>query len=170
MSLHALVLLLVLLPLPPEDLPPECPVASACLRDLAELLELWPPGEHWNGYRTELPWVQRWQRRAYNAPRLADVHRLPPAATARAYVEMNEAYRSWHKAQPEYRQDDMALEAAAWQHTFWTLAVEAANESDRCWASRRVKLAELRELLGWENYYAGRWPAFVPHWRFRPID
>lgn len=61
------------------------------------------------------------------------------------------------------------MEDAAYCRKAWELCREAQNVN-RNDDVRRKDLADLRELIGRQNFAAGRMPPPVPVWRFRRVD
>jgi hypothetical protein len=109
-----------------------------------------------------------------NAPNLSDGLRFPDRATVNDFLAFNRAYRQ----HIDVRQP---VELAHW----WELrtALQETDQLYQIWdmvrdarcdyyyvTVRRQALKRLRELIGEEDYYAGRLPPVVPVWRFQRIN
>jgi hypothetical protein len=110
----------------------------------------------------------------FDAPPLEDVYRFPTLEQAHHAWVFNSLYREQMEARrafQRHRYDEItrALEEAAQLARAWDQVWIARCEgcSDR---RRRLALKGLRELIGPEDYYAGRMPPPVPLWRFVEID
>lgn len=108
------------------------------------------------------------------APPLADCWRFPPRGAVTRNREFNYSFRSrlaeerevW-PASVQYR-FDAALRESEWRYRCWDALDDALYEWRPAWR-RRLALAALRDLLGDEDYAAGRMPAAVPARVFRDL-
>jgi len=99
-------------------------------------------------------------------PPLTDALNFPPAWVCREQMAMSQAYQCWLQTRIECGLDwDMGglrdqLEDARrrWRIWDWCLTAQGGYPS---WCPRRA-LGELRQLLGDEDYYAGRMPTPYP--------
>lgn len=165
MSLHAWMLLLVMLPEAPGQAQAD-PATVQALRDVAALLDLYHRnGDGWTDYERDLNWCRRRQRELYDAPPVADVFRWPGREQAAKTYAFAVAHRDWLAAQElayPHRYDELH---ACWQDAerrvaIWGKVADLACEQEH--PHRRKLLRELRELLGPADFYAGRLPAPIP--------
>lgn len=110
-------------------------------------------------------------------PPLEDALRLPSLGTLQEWQRWNINYRD-HVSDEMQRCRDangMVLRSheAAYQEAIaighWLeLAISARNDRpgyQQCEEIRRDYLHQLRDRMGWGNYYAGHWPPSIPWWR-----
>jgi len=103
------------------------------------------------------------------APQLDDLKRFPAQAVAQdmaafgrahvAWVEGEAALSPWESHWCAWRCEAKQC-LAAWE------ALERAHESEE---ERLQALADLKDLLGQEDYFAGVMPPPAPVWRFRRV-
>lgn len=115
---------------------------------------------------------------------LADCGRFPDGAACQELEDFARGHLAWLDArrplcltesdEATWRQ---ARTEAQWCFNCWDWAGAAqGNEGDRTTTDgrvagyRRFSLDKLRELLGDDDYFAGRMPPPVPLWRFRVLD
>ena len=114
-------------------------------------------------------------------PPLSDLQRFPVRWVAQEQLRANIEHRDWLRAQQQ---------AQPWEYgwDFWAAENQELwsvwNLLDDCWIEwdyttdesspgfdvdtyRRGLLAQLRDRLGYRDYYEGRMPPPVPIWRFR---
>lgn len=156
--------------------PVEIPVSAhagpedwQALKALSLTAELVGPHENWvPDFRSEVRYVRHHARALMDAPPLADAALLPPleyTADAARIAEQHLARLEWHQFSTPHRSDWFAAaitevrgRACVWE------SIRAASMTGHAWAHRRTALARVREVMGPEAYYAGRWPAPVPLW------
>jgi len=166
----SVALLLIMLP-PCDDAgtpSTDTTVHFQALKDTAQLLELWPAVGNWGQYHTEVGWCQRHFRLCYGSPSLGDIHRLPPTPLIEARLEFNEQHESYLLDLRLARMYDglaidnrLAENRRLWH--IWSLMRRARTENEpHAWAARRIALLELREMIGEDAYYSGRWGPWVP--------
>ncbi|HLN30502.1 MAG TPA: hypothetical protein VK395_22350 [Gemmataceae bacterium] len=162
MSLLAYLLIIL-----PMDLPLPRQVHGelfAALVRTAQTLELAGEVESWrrDDYRAEVQWCRATYRELRDAPPLADAARLPPQTICEALARFAEAEARWlcerRQLQLHHAEHIAALlEQANAAARFWRLAATATDPS--AWVrQRRVALAEMRQLLDHDRYYAEAWP------------
>ena len=113
-------------------------------------------------------------------PPLSDLQRFPVRWVAQEQLRANIAHRDWLRAQQQSQPWE-------WGWDFWAAENQELwstwNLLDDCWIEwtdgysddpafdadtyRRGLLAQLRDRLGYRDYYEGRMPPPVPIWRFR---
>lgn len=163
-------LILVMLP-PCDDAIPAStdPVTFQALKDTAHLLDLWARPGHWGSdYASEVRWTQTAFRACHDAPHVGDVHRLPPLELIEARIAFSEAHEcflldlSWQRFYDRERIDARMAETRRLRHA-WEL-MRTARGINETWDLRRRReaLKALREYVGPEAYFAGRWPEWVP--------
>jgi hypothetical protein len=102
------------------------------------------------------------------APLLEESRRFPDRQTVNGFLAFNRAYRLDLLTRLEvdpvhagHLRD--ALQETDELHHVWNVLREA--QSDYYVTARRQTLLMLRDLLGYEAFYAGRLPPYVPVWR-----
>jgi hypothetical protein len=143
------------------------------VRLVARDLQLVSPSETWDGYSFPgcVAYCRLLRQQLRGAPSVAEAEFLPDRPTAlaqrqaawdcRDVLALRLALRPWDHDLRE------ALSESRRLCVVWECIALAADGGQR-WADRRERLQWLRDLLGPEAYYAQRWPAAVPWWRFRP--
>lgn len=108
-------------------------------------------------------------------PPIQDVHRFPPLAVCQEAKAFNHRFReylrgrmTWDLARAEMLRDVQAEAEACFQA--WDWAAAAAGGEGRDTRYHRYSLWRLRDLIGWEAYYAGDIGPCVPLWRFSAAD
>lgn len=123
----------------------------------------WPPGRLWADVMA--------------APFEADLYRFPPreaCAAARAFnysfrCKMDKEREIWPDA-PVQAIFDEANSAALRSYAIWDKLDDCHHGIDwQPWWKRRLMLAELRTLMGPENYAAAKMPPAVPVHLFREL-
>lgn len=100
------------------------------------------------------------------SPRLWELSRFPSWEEARVGVDASRAYRNYadNRGQVLLHHADHfrdATSSASRIHAIWEALQDAT--CDNYWVTqRRQALGYLRELLGDEDFYSGRMPAFAP--------
>jgi hypothetical protein len=137
--------------------------------------------------RRETQWwlcsAQRWEsdvvrgRERYwllkDAPRLWEASRFPDYDAARSAVEFNRAYQAELERRLPWESDRealirQALREAEYLREVWAAARDANTEY--CYiTTKREALADLRRLLGEEDFATGDMPPPAPFWRFNKI-
>ena len=108
---------------------------------------------------------------------LADADRFPSGAECQAAEDFARLHLRWLEVQAAWSQSGEedaywreCVAEARWCFDCWD-AVGAGAANERPDAAYRLQwLARLRELIGDEDYFAGRLPPPVPVWRFRRLD
>lgn len=105
-------------------------------------------------------------------PPLGDRNRFPPVAIVAEQLAANAAYQ----AHVQHRQSFELHNATDLYQVFYE-----ARQLERCWqliqwahhcyepGNQRAALAELRDLIGWDHYYAGTMPPAIPTWRLQVV-
>lgn len=169
-------LLLVLLPpdTPLVDPGDTTPVHMQALKDTAQMLDLWSRDGPWGPYPTEVRWCQDALRRVWGAPPIQDAQRLPSHAVCLARAEFAREYLCHLEAiQGVNLQRWYAVECAIGEaRDACLLWMQFAQAVDRnCSASgRRTAMRDIRDTIGEEAYYSGRWPCHVPIRMFKYIE
>jgi len=162
MSLLAYLLIILPMDLPlPRQVPTDL---FAALIRTAQILELAGDVERWrrDDYRAEVHWCRAAYRELRDAPPLTDTALLPPQATCEALARFAEAEAGWLRERRQLQlhhaeQITGLLEQANASARFWRLATTATDGS--AWVrQRRTALAEIRQLLTDDRYYAAAWP------------
>ena len=167
------VLLLSPVELPVPQRVPE-PLWDA-LKNVSLRLEIVGPHERWRSdYRIEVRYVREYLRALVDAPPWIDVLRLPPASIASEHCCSNAAYQGYlvHRCcmfRHRWDEYDTCLQEARHLCQIWTTVFEA-TDMNNSWVTQRTRLAKLQELLGPEDYAAGRLPPAAPVWRFEMSD
>lgn len=110
-------------------------------------------------------------------PTLADCARFPPAAVCQAMEDFGKAHLEWLEARASLAVGDGAHDywqarraEARWCFDVWDWCGACAGCEGMEEHRRVLALRHLRDLLGDEDYEAGRLPPPVPVWRFRRLD
>ena len=132
--------------------------SMAALREVADVLGMWPLEENtWVWKTSDFDWCKK---RIKQLP-------FPPSADAFRFVSLNQAEAMVLR----FRQEQGALDIARgfwWDQEAWENSYAYVVAATRAWSriemahkeplKARAALAELRELIGPEAYYAGRLP------------
>lgn len=178
------LLALALITSPPEDAEalatPEAWAVAPLVQDLAVQWELLDLRERphflarWEEFATDLRLLQRRYEELHDAPPLSDADRLPPRSVSTDRIAFNRAYRSHLDGRRSLEPHRLQMLEEAIAQTDALCRVHDAARDARCeyfyCTPRRAALKRLRDQLGPEAYYAGRWPPHVPVHLFRPID
>ena len=145
------------------------------LKKLALALQVVGPHERWiEDYRSELGYVRRHWRELKNAPPLDDCQVLPAPPVIKECRCFNRNHQRWLEMRRLimlHQQEEVAeiLRETQQLGDLWCL-METATCPNQSWVCRRRALAQLRERLGPEAYYAGTVPPCVPVWHFQLIE
>jgi hypothetical protein len=139
-------------------------------RDVCHLMEIWRRADSWNDdYAGEVYWCRaRWQQ-AQLSPPLEHSGQLPNEDDAWAKYQFANTQvhllETWASVYPQ-RNLHLAIPEARRQRHAWQLIKTATNSCElKC--ARRIAMMELGGLIGWQDFYAGRWPPHVPLYLFR---
>mgnify|MGYP001574119320 FL=1 len=175
MNVWTAALILVLLPpdTPFVD-PGESTIHLQALKDTAHLLDLWSRDGPWGPYPTEVRWCQDAHRRVYGAPPLSDAQRLPPREVCIARVKFALDFQNHLEAiqgvnLQRWHEIECAIGEARDACELWTRFAEASDVGCSS-AGRRSALRIIRDTIGGNAYYSGRWPCHVPIRVFRLVD
>jgi len=125
-------------------------------------------------FAADLKLLQRRYRDLAHAPPLADALRFPDRATVSELLAFNRSYRQCMETRQAVEpvhgwEFGEAVAEADRLYQTWDLVRDA--RCDYYYVTvRRQALLKLRELIGEENYYAGRLPPHVPVWRLHSIN
>ncbi|TSC58108.1 MAG: hypothetical protein Greene041619_797 [Candidatus Peregrinibacteria bacterium Greene0416_19] len=117
----------------------------------------------------------RWRFRDLKAaPFVEDSYRFPDRPIVNDLLALNRAYRQHLDVRQSVELRHWWEIRAAMQETQLLYNIWDKVRDARCdyyyITVRRKALLELRELLGYEDYYAGDLPPVVPTWRFRRVE
>lgn len=142
------------------------------IKDVSHMLDLYPRDGVWGAFNTEFRFCWNTWRQVYDAPPLADRLRFPPPEVCEYNYDLAQRHLEWLNDQK------LLYSHRTGQYDQWTAdAVILCDVWDKLRRSQwggvsaapgcRVKMAELRDLIGPEAYYAADWPPPVPHWYFQ---
>lgn len=110
-----------------------------------------------------------------DAPLYGDWYRFPPPEVVRDARRVNVAFRSkMEKEKPswpehEHRKFDAAIRYAEWSYKAWD-TLDDAQRDGYSWWTRRLKMKQLRTIIGADTYADGEMPPALPYWMFRDLD
>lgn len=109
-----------------------------------------------------------------DAPSARDAYRFPDRHTINEFLCFNRAYRNYLERQQARGPYDYWRVRAVIQETdrlyqIWDYARDAACDYYHI-SVRRRGLKDLRDLIGYDAYYKGQMPPYVPLEYFRPIQ
>ena len=184
MSVLELALAVALLTAPPDTFEFSDPLAlhdlvAPAVKRLAVEWELLDPREeeyfkHAENFASDLKLLQSRFEEFAHAPKAADVNYFPNRDLLNDMIAFNEQFR---KSVSNRLDLDMVhadelrdvLVETDYLHQVYDAAREARCEYFYV-THRRQALAQLRDLVGLEAYYAGKLPPHVPLWRFAEIN
>lgn len=125
-------------------------------------------------FTADLQLLRRRHSELADAPSLSDCLRFPDRALINEQLAFNRAYR-------RHIDNRQPVELSRW----WELrgVLQEIDQLYQVWDTvrdarceyyyvtvRRQALKRLRDMVGYDDYYAGRLPPYVPVWRFQSID
>lgn len=155
--------------------------ARHSIQQLAVMMELMDEREvRWvmmrpEDFHTDLSLLRQRYKELRDAPSVHDSERFPERSTVNDYLAFNRAYRD-HL--------DKSRPAAAFDHRtqLYTDAIRETDQLYQIWDTvrdarcefyyvtvRRQALKNLRERIGYDAYYRGSLPPWVPTWRFQEL-
>jgi hypothetical protein len=166
MNAHLLIVALLVCPQAPE-MPSKVPVPIyEALKDVAIAAELWGSRDHWRpDFSAEFSWTwHEWHVMA-DCPPASDKSRffqaIPIASRLCLFNWECQQQLEYRLASQPWREDltamhrDLLQRYQIWHLVFWL-------DTDCGMRSRRLYLAQLRDLLGRDAYLGGRLPEHVP--------
>jgi len=180
----SMILATALLSAPP-DTPEPTPTADewqatqAALHAVAIRWEILDPREaryvlaRPEDFQNDLNLLRRRYKELSDAPLLADNQRFPDRGAVNEMLAFNRAYRRHLDGRQPMETDRATPLQAALRETDKLYQVWDSVRDARCdfyyVTVRRQALKKLRDLLGPDDYYAGKLPPYVPLWRFQEI-
>lgn len=121
-------------------------------------------------FQADLDILRKRYHELKDAPMLVDCHRLPDRKLSNDLIKFNRQFRTHLE------------ERVVWEADRADLIDEAIKETDRCYRDwdairdaqcefyycsvRRAALKKYRDSIGEEAYNQGKFPSYVPEWRF----
>lgn len=168
------IVALLLSPEPVEPVQFADPQTIAALVRVGTVLELVGEGQAWApAFSNECEWCRLRLIEVGDAPPLREVLRFPGRAIAVANIAFAYEFYAWLDLQQityPHRYDDLqTLKTETTRAVAPWMALDKASDPQRFPCYRRVGLAELRDALGPELWYAGRMPSHIPIERFQRV-
>lgn len=163
-------LILIMLQDEPAELrpPEETAVYFQALKDNAQLLDLHSANDHWGRFEWEAGWCQRYYRKCHGMPLISDLHLLPPDEVIESQIQFNRLFDNWLQDQrfaklyAFHRYTALAEENDKIYKSLTSMMQAKHHLSRHAIGDIRIQLGTIRDIVGWEAYYSGRWPSHVP--------
>ena len=125
----------------------------------------------------DLSYLRLYLNELSDAPMIYEVNRFPMISDLLKARDMNRDYQTYLKNQlviegynsPRYNLYSELLAETETLYKAWDYAYTAA-QTNYYLATRKKALQDLRSLIGYEDFYKGNLPPYLPLWRFWEIE
>lgn len=122
-------------------------------------------------FQSDIELLQQRYQSLHDAPPFDDCQRFPDRDFLNNWLIFNRQYREYInnslQSDPSWR--ETVLKETDELYKFWDTIRDAKTEYYYL-SVRRNAMKEARQLIGFDNYYSGKFPPVVPFWRYRWID
>lgn len=151
------------------------PEVRAAIREICVREQWMSPNEQWltggpTGYQQDMDYLRQRVIEVKDCPKIEDGFRFMPQKDIYPLKAFNRAYRKHLEVRLAWEADRADVIGAAIEETdhlykIWDTLCDAQGEYGYV-SYRRIKLNELKGLIGEEAYMSGTMPDYVPIWRF----